>query len=81
MTPVLLPDLGIRDEPVRVSCWLVEPGETVEAGDRIVEVFVQGVTFDIAAPESGVVTRIETSLDAVVGPGDVLGWIEEEPRS
>jgi pyruvate/2-oxoglutarate dehydrogenase complex dihydrolipoamide acyltransferase (E2) component len=80
MTPVLLPDLGTRDEPVRISTWLVDPGETVEAGDRIVELLVQGITFDVAAPQSGVLMRIDKAFDVTVGPGDVLGWIDEEHR-
>ena len=74
--PIRLPNLGSGDENVRVSCWLVDIGDTVEAGDRLVEVLLPGMTFDVPAPESGVVTRIERSFDDIVAEGDILGWIK-----
>jgi pyruvate/2-oxoglutarate dehydrogenase complex dihydrolipoamide acyltransferase (E2) component len=74
-TPILLPDLKATGDVIRISCWLAEPGDTVEEGDRIVEVLVPGVTFDVSAPTSGTLTRIEKLIDAEVTPGDVLGWI------
>ena len=75
-TPIPLPDLGAGDETVRVSCWLVDPGEVVVAGDRVVEVFIKGITFDVAAPVSGILSGIEKSIDARIVSGDILGWIE-----
>ena len=80
--PIQLPELGTAGEPVRVCCWLVEAGEDVEVGDRLVEVLIHGITFDVASPASGTIVRIEKSLNAAVGAGDVLGWIiprGEEP--
>ncbi len=74
--PVNLPDLGAGDEELRVSCWLVDLGDSVDAGDRIVEILCDGITFDVTAEHSGTVARIERHLDAVVHAGDVLGWIE-----
>ena len=76
--PVLLPDLGAADDPVRISCWLVDLGESVDEGDRLLEVLVQGVTFDVPAPATGTLTRIEKSLDAQVYAGEPLGWIEAD---
>jgi pyruvate/2-oxoglutarate dehydrogenase complex dihydrolipoamide acyltransferase (E2) component len=75
-SPVILPDLGAGDEELRVSCWLVDLGDAVDAGDRIVEILLDGMTFDVTAEQSGLVTRIERHLDSVVRSGDVLGWIE-----
>jgi 2-oxoglutarate dehydrogenase E2 component (dihydrolipoamide succinyltransferase) len=76
MSAIVLPELGVREE-VRVSCWLVDPGQRVEVGDRVVEVLVRGMTFDVAAEQAGVLQRIEKPFDAPVAAGDVLGWIEE----
>jgi 2-oxoglutarate dehydrogenase E2 component (dihydrolipoamide succinyltransferase) len=80
-TPVLLPELGTGDDELRVSCWLVDLGDAVVAGDRIVEILYDGVTFDVTAEHSGRVTRIERPFETVVRAGDTLGWIEtdEEP--
>ncbi len=75
-TPILLPDLGANCSTVRVSCWLADLGDTIEEGDRVVEVLVPGVTFDVSAPASGTLTKIEKLPDAEVAPGDVLGWID-----
>lgn len=77
-TPITLPELGAEDETIRVSVWLVHPGEEVAVGDRVVEVLIQGITFDVSAPVSGTVVKIEKSLDTVIVPGDILGWIEAE---
>ncbi len=77
-TPIELPDLGAEDEAVCVSCWLVDLGELVVTGDRVVEVLIKGITFDVAAPVSGILSRIEKSLDTRIVPGDILGWIESD---
>jgi pyruvate/2-oxoglutarate dehydrogenase complex dihydrolipoamide acyltransferase (E2) component len=76
---IVLPDLGAGDDAIRVGCWLVEPGESVCEGDRLIELLLPGMTFDVAAPVSGVLARIECPFDATVRPGTVLGWIETEP--
>lgn len=75
-TPIALPDLGAGSLATRVSMWLADIGETVHAGDRLVEVLLPGMTFDVASPATGRLARIERFIDAVVRPGDVLGWIE-----
>ena len=78
-TAILLPELGTGGERIRVSSWLVEPGDAVEVGDRVVEVLMRGITFDVSSHAAGVITRIEKPFDSEIAPGDVLGWIEEGP--
>ncbi len=78
-TAILLPELCTGDETIRVSAWLVDPGDAVEVGDRVVEVLVRGMTFDVSSLAAGVITRIEKPLDSEIAPGKVLGWIEESP--
>jgi 2-oxoglutarate dehydrogenase E2 component (dihydrolipoamide succinyltransferase) len=73
--PVLLPELGTADEPVRVSAWFVEVGDPVEAGEPILEVMVAGVTCDVCSPAAGRVSRTVKDLDAVVRPGEVVAWV------
>lgn len=74
-TPIVIPELGADELPITISSWLVDPGETVEAGDRLVELLVAGITFDVAAPESGVLQAIEREVNSQVQPGEVVGWI------
>jgi len=73
--PVLLPELGTADEPVRVSAWFVEVGDLVETGEPILEVMVAGVTCDVCSPAAGRISRALKDLDAVVLPGEVLAWV------
>ena len=74
--PITVPDLGAGAEPIRISAWLVDLGQTVIAGDRVVEVLIPGITFDIAASRTGELVEITKPVDAVVAQGDILGWIE-----
>jgi len=76
-TPVLVTDQGTEEAVVRVSCWFVEPGDVVEAGDRIAELMLPGITFDVPSPSAGIVSGIEQSAGAIVHVGDVLGWIAQ----
>jgi pyruvate/2-oxoglutarate dehydrogenase complex dihydrolipoamide acyltransferase (E2) component len=74
--PVVVPDLGTAGEPVSLSAWFVEPGESVEAGEPLFEVALPGITCDVAAPVSGRVSRLVKEIDALVSPGDTVAWIE-----
>lgn len=76
MEAVILPDLGAGpDEPIVVSHWFAKLGDIVWEGDRLVEVLVGPVTFDVPAPESGRLARILGGEDDRVIPGDVLGYV------
>ena len=75
--PVRLPELGTAN--ATVSIWHLQPGEPVYEGDRLVEVVLPGMTFDVPAPASGVLRdRLALPGDAVV-TGQVLGTIDPEP--
>jgi len=52
MTEVYLPDLGEIDE-VTVVDWLRQEGETVVAGEGLVEVETEKTTFVVEAPQDG----------------------------
>jgi len=79
-TPIRMPDVAADAASLRVSCWLVDMGDRVEPGDRVVELLTAGMTFDVSAPVAGRLTRINKPLDAAVGPGEVLGWIDTSTR-
>lgn len=74
--PVHLPELGTAGQEVRIGYWFVEAGEEVDAGDRLVELLLPGITFDVPAPAAGRILRIEKPADRTARTGDVLGWIE-----
>lgn len=76
--PLLVPELGAEKLPVRVSTWLVDLGDRILAGDRVVELVLPGMTFDVSSTASGRLVRIEKYSDAPVQTGDCLGWVEQE---
>lgn len=76
--PLRVPDLGDVG-PVQVSLWLVEEGDVLQAGDRVVELLAGPATYDLASPIAG---RLESCLvdeNQEVHPGQTIGWIEGEP--
>ena len=77
--PIRLPEIGAGQAALSVSCWLVDTGELVDLGDRVVELVTASSTFDVPAPVAGRLSRIDKPLDADVAVGDILGWIEPEP--
>lgn len=76
--PILVPDLGTEQETLRISAWLVEPGQAVVVGDRLVELLIPGITYDISAPQNGELVSIVRHVDAIVSTGDVIGWLEPD---
>ncbi|MEI8380323.1 MAG: lipoyl domain-containing protein [Planctomycetota bacterium] len=76
--PILVPDLGTEQETLRISSWLVEPGQTVVVGDRLVELLIPGITYDISATQNGELVSIVRHVDAIVSTGEVIGWLEPD---
>jgi 2-oxoglutarate dehydrogenase E2 component (dihydrolipoamide succinyltransferase) len=72
---IRLPNLHADGETIHVSSWFVEPGDEVSEGHRVVEVLLRGITFDVPSPTDGVLTEIVTTVDTLIQPGDVLGWV------
>jgi pyruvate/2-oxoglutarate dehydrogenase complex dihydrolipoamide acyltransferase (E2) component len=75
--PIVAPDLGSTD-PSRLSAWLVEVGETVRAGDRVLELLLPGLTVDVAAPVSGRLCSAAAAPNATITAGQTLGTIERD---
>ena len=75
-TPIRLPDLGAG--PVVLSVWFAAVGERVYEGDRLVEVLIDGATFDVAAPVTGRLVEWLAYPDDTLTPGQTLGTVEED---
>jgi pyruvate/2-oxoglutarate dehydrogenase complex dihydrolipoamide acyltransferase (E2) component len=74
--PILLPELGAA--PVLLSVWLADVGDWVYAGDRVVEVRVNGATFDVSAPATGRLVEKLAFPEDPLQPGQPLGILEGE---
>lgn len=76
-SPILVPQLGCAGQYLKLSLWLSRVGEQVITGDRIVELLIPGITFDVESPCSGIIVSCEFQSGAKVREGSVLGWIEQ----
>jgi 2-oxoglutarate dehydrogenase E2 component (dihydrolipoamide succinyltransferase) len=73
---VTLPELGLGDAPLRVSVWLVDLGDEVSEGDRLLEILSANVTVDVPAPTAGVLVEQSVEEGQPVSAGQVLGVIQ-----
>jgi pyruvate/2-oxoglutarate dehydrogenase complex dihydrolipoamide acyltransferase (E2) component len=70
---LVAPDLGVPS--VGVGVWYAQLGDHVYHGDRLVEVIVNGATFDVTAPATGTLIERSVLTRDRVGPGKVLGAV------
>ncbi|MEX0995678.1 MAG: dihydrolipoamide acetyltransferase family protein [Flavobacteriaceae bacterium] len=79
--PFKLPRMGESITEGTIINWLVQPGESFEEGDIIVEVGTDKVDNEVPAPFSG--TLIETKYDAkdVVKIGEVIAILQQSDGS
>jgi pyruvate dehydrogenase E2 component (dihydrolipoamide acetyltransferase) len=75
MTAVTLPQLSISMEDATVSRWLVADGDSVSAGQSVVEVETDKATIEIEAPADGLL-RIVAAEGAIVVVDGVLAELE-----
>ena len=71
-----LPDLGIDDQPISASLWLVKQGTKVTEGEPLLEVLCGGVTVDLPAPAQGLLVEKLVAEDEVLQVGQILAVIE-----
>jgi pyruvate/2-oxoglutarate dehydrogenase complex dihydrolipoamide acyltransferase (E2) component len=73
---LILPDLGLDDQPIALSLWLVKEGARVAEGEPVVEVMAGPVTVDLPAPADGVLTRKLVAEGEPLAVGQRLAAIE-----
>jgi pyruvate dehydrogenase E2 component (dihydrolipoamide acetyltransferase) len=72
MADLRIPDLGEGVEQGVVIALLVQAGDTVLAGQGVLEIETDKVTLEVPAPRAGVVEEVCVAVDALVQPGDVV---------
>jgi pyruvate dehydrogenase E2 component (dihydrolipoamide acetyltransferase) len=80
-TNVLLPQWGMNMEDGLLVKWLVKEGDTVEAGQPLVEVETAKINSELEAPVSGVIAHIVAESGTTVDVGTVLAVIVEPGES
>lgn len=77
-TEVKLPELGEGVEEASISRWLVKEGDTVQAGDPILEVATDKVDTEMPAPVSGKILKINVRENEIATAASVLAIIGAE---
>ena len=77
---IVVPEVGESIVDARVAKWLRKEGESVAAGDALVELETDKIDLEVAAPTGGVIKSIAHQDGADVKVGDVLGVIDESAK-
>ena len=79
--PIIVPNFGTDDDPIRLCGWLVDEGDLVLAGDLVAEALIPGITFDIVVESDGRLIEIVKPIDSIINPGDIVAWVDDDPAS
>src|SRR3982750_2215593 len=74
---IVVPEVGESIVDARVAKWLKKEGDAVSAGGPVVELETDKIDLEVAAPQAGVLSRIDHADGADVKVGEVLGVIDE----
>ena len=75
MHPVRMPPLGTTSDELLIVSWLKAEGETVAAGEPLLEVESDKATLEVEATVSGTLLRILHREGETVREGTVIGWV------
>jgi 2-oxoglutarate dehydrogenase E2 component (dihydrolipoamide succinyltransferase) len=73
---IVVPPLGESLVEATVGSWLKKVGDSVSAGEPVLELETDKVNLEVAATDAGVLASIDQEAGAVVKPGDKLGTLD-----
>jgi 2-oxoglutarate dehydrogenase E2 component (dihydrolipoamide succinyltransferase) len=76
-TNIVVPELGESVVEARVVKWLKKQGDTVNAGEPLVELETEKIDLEVSADRAGVLASIKHQEGADVKVGEVLAVLEE----
>ena len=76
-TNILVPELGESVVEARVAKWLKKQGDSVTAGEPLVELETEKIDLEVSADRAGVLANIKHQEGADVKVGEVLAVLEE----
>ncbi|QDU80297.1 Biotin-requiring enzyme [Polystyrenella longa] len=76
LIPITLPQPDRFTGQMKVTNWLIDIGDEVIAGDRLLEVLSPGILFIVDAPVDGRLKEIVVPVDGSLTATTTLGWIE-----
>lgn len=72
---ILMPKLGMTMETGTIMQWFKKEGDTVEAGEVLLEVMTDKINIEVEAYESGVLLKTYYDEDDVVPVNQIIGYI------
>jgi pyruvate dehydrogenase E2 component (dihydrolipoamide acetyltransferase) len=72
---IVMPKLGLTMTEGLIVEWKKKEGEGVKKGDVLFVLETEKVTYDVEAPEDGVLGRIAVQAQETVPVGAVVGWL------
>ena len=76
-TNIVVPELGESVVEARVAKWLKKQGDSVVAGDALVELETEKIDLEVSADRAGVMGAIKHQEGADVKVGEVLAVLDE----
>lgn len=76
LVPIVVPDSGFEDQPVRLNLWLIALGNQVTVGDRVAEVSLPGLLVPVKSPATGKLVRFEVRSGSDVAVGQTIAFVE-----
>lgn len=80
MIEIKVPEFGESIQEAQVSQWLKQEGQWVEKDEEIVELETEKASQPIAAPESGVLSKIVAGEGEFVNVGALLAQLDENAK-
>jgi pyruvate dehydrogenase E2 component (dihydrolipoyllysine-residue acetyltransferase) len=74
-TEIVMPRMGLTMEEGTVVAWLKGVGETVQAGEPLVEIETDKATVEIEAPTTGILYQIVGQPGEIFPIGTVIGYL------
>src|SRR6187200_1358503 len=76
-TNIVVPELGESVVEARVAKWLKKQGDTVTAGEPLVELETEKIDLEVSADRAGVLGEIKHQEGADVKVGEILAILDE----
>ncbi len=75
---ITIPKLGLTMEKATLTTWMKQEGDRVEKGESICIIETDKVTFEIEAPESGILVKIMAKEGEVLPVSEVIAVVAKE---
>jgi len=78
---ITVPRLGLTMETATVTTWMKQEGDIVNKGEVICIIETDKASFDVEAPQSGVLVKVMAEEGSVLPVGEVLAVIAQTGES